>query len=274
MRQRRALFGHADRILRQCPHQQKYHLYIRRPCRIRRRPQRGAYLLRPGEGRGRRCDALYLPFRLRYEGERRAVRRRRCADQPRERPRSRARLLLCRHEGTRGGRRGGDAQRRIRTAGRFSGLQYGDGQRLFLRADQYLEPRRGLSLCRPGLVCQERHALRRHAQRVRADRKPGGLERQHRFLPGEKPRHPAPEYPARRCGTQGAGFRRLRRILEGAGRCAADARSRRGELRSLAGRFALHAFGYDPPADDRRAGRGAPCRSCGGSRFRRDGFAA
>ena len=87
------------------------------------------------------------------------------------------------------------------------------------------------------------------------------MERQHRLLPSAQPRDLAAGRADRRHGAQGAGLRRLRRILEGAGQCAADTRSGGGELRPLAGRLALHAFRFDVSLHDQRGGRTACCRA-------------
>ena len=69
----------------------------------------------------------------------------------------------------------------------------------------------------------------------------------------------------RRYRAQGARLRRLRRILEGAGKRISHAPPVDRELRPLAGRFALHARRFDVPVYDQRKRRtpgrgGCSCR--------------
>lgn len=63
----------------------------------------------------------------------------------------------------------------------------------------------------------------------------------------QRPRGAVAGHPDRRYGAQGARLRRLRRVLEGAGRCIPHAAPLGGELRPYAGRFALHACRLDVP---------------------------
>ena len=75
----------------------EYDLHLRRPRRVRRVDQRGARLLRSGEGGRRRRRVLHLRFPVRHEDQHGRILRRRRDAQPRQPARGRARLLLRRH---------------------------------------------------------------------------------------------------------------------------------------------------------------------------------
>ena len=71
-----------------------------------------------------------------------------------------------------------------------------------------------------------------------------------------------PEYPDRRRRAQSARFRRLRRILEGAGQCSAHAATFGGQLRYESERFALYVCRFDVSLYDLEE-RAGTCRFVG-----------
>ena len=77
------------------------------------------------------------------------------------------------------------------------------------------------------------------------------MERFDRLLQTRGTCRTARQYPDRRHGAQGARVRRFRRVLEGAGQRISHAPPRGGELRYIAGRFALHGGRLDVPLYDR-----------------------
>ncbi len=77
------------------------------------------------------------------------------------------------------------------------------------------------------------------------------MERFDRLLQTRGTCRTARQYPDRRHGAQGARVRRFRRVLEGAGQRLSHAPPRGGELRYVAGRFALHGGRLDVPLYDR-----------------------
>ena len=115
------------------------------------------------------------------------------------------------------------------------------------------------------------------------------MERFDRLLQTRGTCRTARQYPDRRHRAQGARVRRFRRVLEGAGQRLSHAPPRGGELRYVAGRFALHGGRLDVPLYDRSGqaarrfvARRSPCGRLVAYRFiacrfagaRRRGFGA
>ena len=81
-----------------------------------------------------------------------------------------------------------------------------------------------------------------------------------RLLPGGGSRHHAPQPATGRCRTQGGRVRGLRRVLEESRKCLSDAPPGGHQLRSFAGRLALHAGRLDVPLHDQLRGGTAGSR--------------
>ena len=119
-----------------------------------------------------------------------AVRPGRRAHEPRESARGGPRLLLCRCEGAGGAWSGWRCATTSTNSGatRWS-ITWPPTTPLFYERTNIWNTRRRLPLCRPRRPTRSSTTLYiGHPQRLRADRKAGDVERQHRLLPSAQPR--------------------------------------------------------------------------------------